>query len=142
MNNLQLVSISGELPPNVNKVLKEGMLAYHASKGHPRKEELYSITLKNQSNKTLGVVMVCFLWQAMEIRSLWVDEAMRHQGWGRRLVEAAEQEALKRGCTLAHTNTFSWQAPGFYSKLGYTAFGKLDNYPEGHSLSYFKKDLR
>lgn len=141
MNNLRFVTAKGKLKPEDKKALVEGLLSYHASKGHPRRAELFSIFLKDKNNKILGGVIVSFLWNGMEIQSLWVDESVRKQGWGRKLMQAAEEEAIKRGCTLAYTNTFSWQAPEFYLKLGYTIYGKLDGFPEGNSLSYFRKNL-
>jgi len=116
-------------------------LSHHASKGHPRKSELFSIALKDKNDKVLGGIVVCFLWNGMEIQSFWVDESIRKNGWGSKLMQAVETEAIKRECTVAYTNTFPWQAPEFYKKRGYTLYGKLDNFPKGSDLSYFKKDL-
>lgn len=66
---------------------------------------------------------------------------MRGNNYGTRLMELAEKEGIKRGCTLAYTDTFTWQAPGFYEKLGYTLYGKLEDFPEDNSLSYYSKKL-
>ena len=53
------------------------------------------------------------------IRYLWVSDALRGQGIGRKLMGDAETSALERGCHSAWVDTFSFQAPGFYPKLGY-----------------------
>src|SRR5258708_1960088 len=111
--NLKLVASKGKPDPKDNQALINGMLSYHLAKEHPRKKESFSIFLKNQ-NKVLGGVIVAFEWTGMEIQSLWVDESIRSQDWGSKLMEAAEKEAIKRGFNLAFTNTFSWQAPAFY----------------------------
>ena len=55
---------------------------------------------------------------------------------------AAEQEALARGCRGVYLDTFSFQAPGFYRKQGYTEFGELEGIPPGHSHYFFRKLLR
>lgn len=141
MNDFTLVTVEGELHPADKKLLVDGLLAHHESHGHKRKTEIVSIVLKDRNEKTVGAVIVSFLWNGMEIQSLWVDDSVRKQGLGRRLMQAAEEEAMKRGCTVAYTNTFSWQAPEFYEKLGYTIYGKLDGFPEGNSLTYFSKNL-
>lgn len=141
MNDFTLVPIEGDLNPEDKKVLVDGLLAHHKKSGHPRTSDVFSILLKDQNNKIHGAVIVSFLWNGMDIQSLWVDDSVRKQGWGRKLMQAAEEEAMKRGCTIAYTNTFSWQAPEFYEKLGYTIYGKLDGFPEGNSLTYFSKKL-
>ena len=78
----------------------------------------------------------------LEISTLWVDEARRGQGIGRGLVERAEVEAYRRGCLHARLSTSTFQAPGFYEKLGYTLFGKLEDCPPGDTSLYYRKNLR
>ena len=33
----------------------------------------------------------------------------------------------------------SFQAPDFYSRHGYTEFGRIDDYPPGHARHWFMK---
>jgi GNAT superfamily N-acetyltransferase len=74
------------------------------------------------------------------IKYLWVSDALRVRGIGRALIGAAEERALERGCHSAWVDTFSFQAPGFYRKLGYEPFGELD-YPPDFKRIFFKKRL-
>lgn len=141
MNNLTLETINGEPKTEDKKVMVDGMLSYHANKGHPRKTELYSVILRNRNKKVKGMVIVSFLWNGMHIDSLWVDESARNQDWGTKLMKMVEEEAIKRGCTIAYTDTFTWQAPGFYEKLGYKLYGKLEDFPKGNSLGYYCKQF-
>ena len=76
-----------------------------------------------------------------EIRYLWVDERLRGQGHGRRLLAAAEGEALRRGCSQVILATHSFQAPGFYRKLGYATLAVIDDYPRGHQQLLMRKAL-
>jgi GNAT superfamily N-acetyltransferase len=73
-------------------------------------------------------------------RYLWVSDALRGQGIGRKLMSDAEGRALERGCHSAWVDTFSFQAPGFYHKLGYEVFGKLD-YPPDYERYFLQKRL-
>ena len=76
-----------------------------------------------------------------EVRLLWVDEARRHTGIGSRLLEAAEHEAVARGCTKMVLSTHSFQAPGFYRKHGFVVVGEFADYPRGHRSMFLEKPL-
>ena len=73
------------------------------------------------------------------IRFLWVGQDLRRQGIGRELMEEAERRARERGCHSAWLDTFSFQARGFYEKLGYAVFATLD-YPP-HQRFFLRKRL-
>jgi len=45
------------------------------------------------------------------------------------------------GATLAHLDTFDFQAKDFYIKNSYKIFGVLENCPAGHKRYYFSKSL-
>ncbi len=78
-----------------------------------------------------------WLW----IDLLWVSEELRGQGYGRKLMTDIEEEAKKGGCRNAYLNSFSFQAVGFYQKLGYRVFGEMEDFPPGHSVSCLTKAL-
>ncbi len=76
-----------------------------------------------------------------EIRQFWVEEARRKQGLGTRLLIAAEQEALRRGCEQMVLMTFSFQAPAFYAKHGFEVVAVVDDHPNGHKNMLLRKRL-
>ncbi|TWO66052.1 GNAT family N-acetyltransferase [Caenimonas sedimenti] len=77
----------------------------------------------------------------LNVELLFVDESARHQGVGRRLLEAAEQKARDLGARNATLNTFEWQARDFYIRQGYEEFGRIDDYISGFYSAYMKKAL-
>ncbi len=76
-----------------------------------------------------------------EVRFLWVREAERGRGLGRRLLAAAEAEAVARGCDRLVVSSHSFQAPDFYRAQGYTIVGRAEGYPRGHAQVYLQKRL-
>jgi GNAT superfamily N-acetyltransferase len=74
------------------------------------------------------------------VRYLWVSDGLRGRGAGRELMVRAETLASERGCHSAWLDTFSFQARGFYEKLGYEEFGRLD-YPPDHQRHFMRKRL-
>ena len=77
----------------------------------------------------------------LEVSILWVAEDARGQGVGRHLMSLAEEEAKRRGCHYARLATSDYQATGFYRKIGYAIYGKLENCPRGETVHYFYKEL-
>jgi GNAT superfamily N-acetyltransferase len=76
-----------------------------------------------------------------EIRQLWVEESRRRQGLGTRLLDAAEQEARRRGCRQIVLTTFTFQAPAFYAKRGFEILCAVDDCPRGHQNLLLRKYL-
>ena len=80
-------------------------------------------------------------WQWLFVSHLWVEERHRRHGLGSQLLEAIEEEGLQRGAVAVHLDTYDFQAPHFYLKLGYKVFGELDEYPAGHRRYFMFKKL-
>ncbi|HZR80751.1 MAG TPA: GNAT family N-acetyltransferase [Candidatus Binatia bacterium] len=82
------------------------------------------------------------LWGGwLHVTFVWVDRRARGRGHARRLIAAAERWALERGAIGVHLESFSFQAPGLYRKLGYEEFGVIDDFPPGHRQHFFRKRL-
>jgi GNAT superfamily N-acetyltransferase len=77
-----------------------------------------------------------------ELRQFWVEEGRRHRGLGTKLLDAAEQEAQRRGCTQMVLTTFSFQAPAFYKARGFEVVAAISNHPRGHQNLLMRKRLR
>ncbi len=81
-------------------------------------------------------------WGWLHVQTLWLAEEDRGRGEGRHLLEAAEMIARRRGCHHSRLSTYSFQARGFYERLGYTVYGQLADYPPGYTSYAMAKDLR
>lgn len=79
--------------------------------------------------------------QLAELQMLWVDAAHRHHGLGARLVGAFEAAVQARGCTVVTLETFSFQAPDFYRRLGYTVVHSNAHFPHGLVKHWMEKRL-
>jgi GNAT superfamily N-acetyltransferase len=77
----------------------------------------------------------------LHVTHLWVAAPARRHRNGTRLLQAAEQYAVERGCFAATLETASFEARPFYEKLGYEVFAALEDYPPGHTKYYLRKQL-
>lgn len=66
-----------------------------------------------------------------ELQQLWVVDGARRLGLGTRLMRAFEALAAERGCEAVYLETFDFQAPAFYRRLGYRTEHVHGGYPHG-----------
>jgi ribosomal protein S18 acetylase RimI-like enzyme len=78
-------------------------------------------------------------WLYIEL--LGVAPEARGRGIGRRLMAEAEHAARERGCEGIFLDTYSFQAPAFYARLGFTEFGRIPGYPPGHARIFLARRL-
>lgn len=83
--------------------------------------------------------VLAFEW--LFVHWLWVADAYRRHGIGSQLLGAAETAAREHGCRAAYLDTFTFQAPEFYKRLGYREVGRLNDFPPGQSRIWFSKSL-
>lgn len=107
----------------------------------PDNHELLNIVEYDDNGNVIAGILGGTYWGWMHIDILWVDENHRRSGIGSRLLEAAEQEALRRGAHSVHVDTMSWQAPEFYKKHGYRIIGELNDIPSGNKKFHLVKGL-
>jgi GNAT superfamily N-acetyltransferase len=108
--------------------------------GEERFEPLRLLARSSDGQLVAGLLAdLYFEWLYVAI--LWVREDLRGQGIGRRLMATIEEYAAAHGRLYAHVDTFDFQAPEFYKRLGYTVFGELGPYGDGHTRFYLRKAL-
>lgn len=124
-----------------NEVIREGLIKSYEAKFGERDKQ-FSVFLKSDSEKIFGGIQAFFDTESIYIDALWVEENLRKQGYGKKLLSAAEREAIKNGCKFSLVDTWDFQAEEFYLKNGYERIGELKNYWHGHSKLFLRKKLR
>ncbi|MHC4598861.1 MAG: GNAT family N-acetyltransferase [Planctomycetota bacterium] len=125
----------------VKQAISRGLSRYNVEKtGDPAVQDL-CLTLRDDAGGLVGGLLAEVSWGWLHVFVLWVREDARGQGWGSKLLALAEEEAKKNGATHATLDTFSFQNPAFYEGRGYAVFGKLPDYPPGHTRFFLRKRL-
>ena len=124
-----------------NAVVKEGIIAFNANILGER-DKAFSIFLKNDLGKVLGGIQAFLGSESVYIDILWIEKILRKQGYGTKLLDATEREAIKNGCVFSLLDTWDFQAEEFYLKKGYERIGEIKNYWLGHSKIFLRKTLR
>ncbi|MBM9589487.1 GNAT family N-acetyltransferase [Leptospira sp. 201903075] len=104
------------------------------------KKEFFAILIKE--GETLIAASLCYLFfKGLNLQLLWVAEEKRGMDLGTKLLKQIEEEAIRLGATLVFGYSFGFQAPKFYTKLGYEEVGKIPNYPEGQNCYFLCKKI-
>jgi len=93
------------------------------------------------TQETIGGLVGWTSFSFLHVNLLYLPASSRGAGLGSQLIAQAEEEAMRRGCHGVWLDTFSFQARGFYERLGYTVFGAIEDHPPGQSRYFLKKIL-
>lgn len=107
----------------------------------PSESRALAVLLRDEEAHVLGGMWGTTSYGWLFTQLLVVAEHLRGRGFGSRLMQLAEAEALARGCHGAWVDTHDFQARPFYERLGYACFGELQDFPRGHARYFMKKRL-
>jgi GNAT superfamily N-acetyltransferase len=101
------------------------------------------LTVKVEEDGELVAGLSGWTWGvAAGIGMTWVRDDKRGTGVGAGLLEAFESEARTRGCTHVYVTSFTFQAPAFYERLGYTETFRWHSVPtSGRDDVHMRKDI-
>ena len=115
------------------------LIRFNESKAGPLNRRPLTLSVRDDRGTIVAGLTGESFWNGLYVNILFVDEAGRQQGLGSALLQRAEAIARERDCSYVYLSTFEFQAPGFYVKQGYTAFGELADVPRGSRRVWFAK---
>jgi GNAT superfamily N-acetyltransferase len=97
--------------------------------------------VRDEAERIHGGILGGIWGNWLHINFLWVADGLRRQGFGTRLLEAAEAQARDKGCRGVFLETHGFQARPFYERYGYEIVGEIPDYPPGHGYYLMRKFL-
>ncbi|MHA3735785.1 GNAT family N-acetyltransferase [Pseudomonas sp. Eth.TT006] len=135
------IELSKKPTEEQRKAILDPLVAYNDAQTGGSTSEPFALLVRDEHDAILGGLYGRVIFQWMYIELLSVPEQGRGQGIGSKLMGMAEELANQKNCLGIWLDTFDFQAPGFYKKLGFSQFGEIIDYPPGHSRHYFQKRL-
>ena len=126
----------------ISSELWDGLLRYNRAQVGPLRYTRKIVTARDESGRLLGGAILESYWLETYVELLWMSGRVRRSGTGAELMAQAEKIARKRGSRLLWLNTYSFQAPRFYEKLGFKRFGGIAGSPKGHARHFYVKRLK
>jgi ribosomal protein S18 acetylase RimI-like enzyme len=127
------VAVAAELDSRLDK--------FNEAQVGPRGTYNFVLSVRDAKGGLVAGLVGETLWNALRVGVLWVHPQHRKRGYGTALMRQAEQIARERACDVVFLNTMTFQAPAFYSKLGYEVFGELTDAPRGYGRLWFCRRL-
>ena len=123
-------------------VVTEGLGAYNVEQaGYRDHRPLAVFACDPATRQVRGGLIGSTSMGLLRVDRFFLPPDLRRGGLGSRVLQAAEAEAVRRGCTQAVLWTVHFQAPGFYKKLGWHELGRLDFDPPHHTRFCMTKKL-
>jgi 8-oxo-dGTP pyrophosphatase MutT (NUDIX family)/GNAT superfamily N-acetyltransferase len=97
--------------------------------------------ISRENNELIGAVVVQPFWGTLHIKYVWVKEAHRRKKIGTLLTQKACEYGSNLNYPFAFVETMSFQALGFYQKLGFTLEFTRSGYADGLAFHYLKKNF-
>lgn len=131
--------------PDMESSHLEAMVAGLSAHAHVQKgmrpAKLFSFSLTDEDGVFKGGICGITYYGCLYIDLLYMDETLRGQGYGTRLIHKAEALGRERGCSFSTIHTMEWQACELYKKLGYQVEFTRDGYDHGTVMYLMRKAL-
>jgi GNAT superfamily N-acetyltransferase len=119
----------------------DALVLHNANSGPSIVAAPLAVLIRGPVGAVIGGLWGITLYDWLQVELLVVPESMRGVGLGRKLIAKAEEAAQARGCVGVWLDTFSFQAPGFYERLGYRTLATIKDHPIGGARHVFAKRL-
>jgi GNAT superfamily N-acetyltransferase len=134
--------VTDKANPSAQGVIRTGLSQYNREMaGHADARSLSVFVSDTSSNRVIGGLLGRISLGLFFIDLFFLPKALRGNGIGTQVIERAEAEARKRGCSTAVLYTITFQAPGFYERQGYRLLGRIECQPPGYTRLCMVKTL-
>ena len=142
MKTAYALAVEAEMKSGDVNAIAGGLKAFNAAQTGGATPTYVVISLReNRAGELVGGLVAGAYLGWLSIQAIWPPEEVRGQGYGKRLMALAEAEAVRLQCPRVFLETYSFQALGFYEKLGYVVAGKIPDFPPGGARYALTKQL-
>lgn len=130
------------LSNDIKRQIYDGFSRHAIAKtGHDEKFDAVAFIASNEKNSFIGSVVVELFWGALHVKYVYVEDEYRACGIATKLMERALSYGRDNQCPFAFVETMSFQALGFYEKIGFELEFTRPGYKHDISFHYLRKKL-
>ncbi|WP_293931168.1 N-acetyltransferase [Iodobacter sp.] len=121
--------------------LEEKITVFNEERWEVKKKQPLAIIIKGEGGELLAGASARTFGQWLLIENIWVDETLRGQDLGSKILAQLESAAIARGCMISLLDTLNFQAKPFYEKFGYQVGWVQEAYPQTGCKYFMTKTL-
>ncbi len=136
--------IQYEKNPNSDdvQILNDGIMEQAKQKKGMKQLDFFAFFIRDETGKIIGGCSGDNMYGSLFVGSLWVTEELRGQGYGTKLMQAAEKLAKESDCNFMAVNTMDWEALDFYKKLGFYVEFERNGFDKNSTFYFLRKDIK
>jgi len=135
------LEITAEPAPHDLAFVGESLAAFNDSDVGTSGRKPLAVFVRDEEGAIVAGISGYTAWGWLYVQWLWVHEKLRGRRIAAGMLDAAEREALARGCQAARIDAFNPTAAKVYQRQGYQPFGALADFPVGRSRIFLQKKL-
>lgn len=136
------ILVADRIDEDMSRVIGHGLDAFNDEvTGYADRLPLAVVAKDSVTGDILGGALGRSSLGLLFLDLFYLPAPLRRGGLGSRILQKFEEEGRQRGCRSAVLYTISFQAPKFYERHGWRAFGEIPCDPAGTSRIFMTKDL-
>lgn len=125
----------------IEAVIKKGIIDFNTPFFGQNPAQPFTIYIKDTKSDVIAGLTGFYKEKYARVDLLWVHEAFRHQGLGKKLILKLEEFSKIKGCAYIQLDTFDFQGRPFYEKLGFECIGTVSKWVEDRDCHFMRKTL-
>lgn len=113
------IKIVDQLSSDIVELMEQDLIKYERERGIDVNYKRFSYQIVNDQNQTLGALNAFTAFSEIYIDDMWIHEAHRGKGLGKKLITTLEENFKGLGFNNINLVTNAFQAPEFYKKCGF-----------------------
>lgn len=127
--------------PDDIQLLNDGISAQTKQKKGMKPLDFFAFFIRDSNGNIVGGCAGDNMYGGLFVGQLWVSEPLRGKGYGTKLMLKAEALAKESKCNFIAVNTFDWEAPEFYKKLGFYVEFERKGFDQNSVFYFLRKDI-
>ncbi|MBY0291774.1 MAG: GNAT family N-acetyltransferase [Alphaproteobacteria bacterium] len=125
----------------IREALWQGVKAFNQPYTGNITTQPFSLSIRDENSKIIAGIYGFIFYDHARVEYMWVDEPYRKQGVGRKLFQKLDEYCRFKGCSVIQLDTFDFQSPAFYERMGFEYIGTVSEWTCGHNCYFMRKML-